>query len=117
MILVVVGGIYVAAYLPQMPSLAIPAVLLGLAALLLVLTLAALARIGEFAWPRFFQVGRWAFIAYVIIAGMLELVFALDGTPGTMLAFLTCMLAIFAVDVPLILAFSVARYEAPAAAV
>ena len=111
MILVVIGGIYVAAYLPAMPSLVIPGVLVALAALLLGATLVALARIGQFAWQRFFQVARWAFIAYLIVAGMLELVFAVDGTPGSMLVFLTCMLAIFAVDVPVILAFSVARYD------
>ena len=95
MILVVIGGIYVAAYLPAMPSLVVPGVLLGLSALLLVVTVATLARIGTFAWQRFFQVGRWALLAYLIIAGMLELVFALDGTPGTMLVFLTLMLAIY----------------------
>ena len=42
---------------------------------------------------------------------MLEFVFVLDGTRGTMLVVLTLMLAFFAVDIPLILAFSVARSE------
>jgi hypothetical protein len=43
---------------------------------------------------------------------MIEYVFVADGTPGRPLLVLTLMLAIFAVDIPLILAFSVARYQA-----
>jgi hypothetical protein len=72
---------------------------------------AALSRAREFAWGRFIQVGCWALLAYSVVAGMLEFVFVLDGTRGTMLVVLTLMLAFFAVDIPLILAFSVARSE------
>jgi hypothetical protein len=111
MILVVVGGIYVAAYLPNTPSLALPAALLIASAVLLAANVAALSRIRTFAWNRFFQVGGWALLAYVVTAGMLELVFVLDGTPGPVLALLTCMLVIYAVDIPLLLAYSVARYQ------
>jgi hypothetical protein len=42
---------------------------------------------------------------------MLEYVFVLDGTRGSTLVVMTVMLAIFAVDVPVLLAFSVARYQ------
>ena len=85
--------------------------LLGSAAVLLVVGVGLVARLHQFSWPRFFQVLRWALLAYCVIAGMLEYVFVLDGTRGVMLAILTAMLAIFAVDVPVVLAFSVARYE------
>jgi hypothetical protein len=111
MILVVAGGIYVAAYLPATPPLVLPSVLLALSAALLLTNVAALSRVREFAWRRFFQVGRWALLAYIVTAGMLELVFILDQTPGTMILLLTCMLAIYAIDIPLLLAFSVARYD------
>lgn len=111
MILVIIGGIYVAAYLPQRPSFTLPIVLIVAAGVLVVINVVALTRLKDFAWGTFFTVGRWALLAYLIIAGMLEFVFALDGTPGDVLALLTVMLAIYAVDIPLILAFSVARYQ------
>jgi hypothetical protein len=56
-------------------------------------------------------VGGWALAAYLVIAGMLEFVFVLDHTRGGLLIVLTLMLAVFAVNVPLLLAFSVARYQ------
>jgi Tfp pilus assembly protein FimT len=38
---------------------------------------------------------------------MLEFIFVLDGTRGATLVLMTFMLAVFAVDVPVLLAFSV----------
>ena len=111
LVLVVIGGTYLAAYLPGMPSLVLPSVLSGLAAALLAANLVALSRLKPFAWPVFFKVGGWALLAYVITSGMIELVFVLDGTPAAVLALLTAMLAIYAVDIPLLLAFTVARYQ------
>ena len=111
MVLVIAGVVYLAAYLPATPSLAGPAGLTGLAAALVAVGGLALSRLRQFAWPIFFKVGGWALLAYLITSGMIELVFVLDGTPGEMLALLTAMLAIYAVDIPLLLAFSVARYQ------
>jgi hypothetical protein len=70
-----------------------------------------LARVRDFAWRTFFVVGGWALAAYLVIAGMLEFVFVLDHTQGGLLIVLTLMLAVYAVNVPLLLAFSVARYQ------
>ena len=70
-----------------------------------------LSRIRAFAWPTFFRVFGWALLAYLVIAGILEFVFVYDHTPGGQLVLLSIMLALFAVDVPLLLAFSVARYQ------
>lgn len=111
MALVIVGGIYLAAHLPRRAPLGPAYVLLAAAAVLLVVGVVLVARLREFAWGRFFQVLRWALLAYVVIAGMLEYVFVLDGTRGALLAVLTSMLVMFAVDVPVVLAFSVARYD------
>lgn len=111
MALVIVGGIYLAAHLPTQAPLGPAYGMLAGAAALLVLGVVLVARLREFSWPRFFQVLRWALLAYVVIAGMLEYVFVLDGTRGTLLAILTTMLVMFAVDVPVVLAFSVARYD------
>jgi hypothetical protein len=114
LVFVVVGGIYLAAYLPRRAPMG-PALGLVLAAdVLLVVNVVVLSRVRDFAWSRFFQVAGWALVAYCVIAGMLEYVFVLDGTRGGMLALLSLMLFTFGVDVPLNLGFSVARYEDPA---
>jgi hypothetical protein len=111
MVLVVIGGIYLAAYLPNTPPLVLPSILAALAAAVMAANLATLSRLRVFAWPVFFKVGGWALLAYIISSGMIELVFVLDGTPGNVLLLLTAMLAIYAVDIPLLLAFTVARYQ------
>jgi len=111
MVLVLIGGIYVAAYMPNVPTMALPVALSALSAVLLLANLVMLSRTKPFAWRPFFQVGLWSLLVYVVIAGMLELIFVLDGTPGSILGLLTLQLAIFAVDVPLLFAFSVARYQ------
>jgi hypothetical protein len=114
--LVMSGGIYLAAFLPRRPSL-VPAVgLLAAAAVLLLVNVALLARLREFAWSRFRQVAGWAMLAYVVIAGMIEYAFVYDGTSGSTLAVMTGMILVFAVNIPLLLGFSVARYDDPGAA-
>lgn len=112
MILVVVGGIYMAAHAPRPAPLGVAVGLVAGAAVLMAAAVVLLARARSFAWDRFFQVARYALLAYIVIAGMLEYVFVLDHTPGGQLLVLSLMLAIFAVDVPMLLAFSVARYQA-----
>src|SRR5438552_3990876 len=101
MILVVTGGIYMAANIPGRVTLAPAVGLLIAAALLVIATLVALSRMREFAWRRFRVVFGWALIAYLVIAGMIELTFVLDSTPARPMLVLTAMLAIFAVDIPL----------------
>ena len=108
---VVTGGIYLAAYLPRRAPLGPAFGLLAVAAGLLLWNVISLARVQDFAWGTFFLVGRWALLAYAIIAGMLEYVFVFDHTRGSILVVLSLMLAIFAVNIPMLLAFSVARYQ------
>ena len=71
------------------------------------------SRLQQFAWPRFFVVFRWALLAYVISAGMIGFAFVRDHTRGAPLALVAVMLVIFALDVPVIIAFTVARYSSP----
>ncbi len=111
--LMVVGGITMASYVPRRPALALPVVLLVAGAALLVGSLVALARIKEFAWRTFFLVAKWALVAYVVSAGMIEFAFVRNHTRGSPLAVVTAMLVVFALDVPLIIAFTVARYATP----
>jgi len=108
---VVTGGIYLATYLPKRAPLGPAFALLAVAAGLLLWNVVSLARVQDFAWKPFFLVGKWALLAYGIIGGMLEYVFIFDHTRGSILVVLTLMLAIFAVNIPMLLAFSVARYQ------
>jgi hypothetical protein len=108
---VVAGGITMASYLPRRPPLVPAYAAVGIAGALMIANLVSLTRLKTFAWATFFLVARWALAAYLVVAGMLEYVFVLDHTRGAPLLVLTFMLAIFGVNVPLLLAFSVARYQ------
>jgi hypothetical protein len=111
LMLVVAGGIYLAAHVGHPASL-VPAIAVAVAAaLVLVVNVVLLARIREFAWDTFFRVTGWALLAYLVMAGILEYVFVYDHTPHRQLMLFTAMLVMFAVDVPLLLGFSVARYQ------
>ena len=70
-----------------------------------------LMRIENFAWPRFVQVSKWGLLAYLVIAGMIEYAFVYDHTRGAQLVVMTLMLALFMLNVPVLIAFTVARYE------
>jgi type III secretory pathway component EscS len=111
MICVIVGVIYLASYLPRHAPLAPAIGLLAVAAVLFAANVVVLSRLPAFAWRRFFQVARWALLAYLIIAGMLEYTFVYDHTRGSLLVVLTLLLAIFTANVPILLAFTVARFE------
>jgi len=111
--LVVIGGIYMAAQIDRSVTLAPPLVLAIAAGVVLLVNVVLLSRIREFAWDTFFRVFGWTLLAYLTIAGILEYVFVYDHTPGRQLALFSAMLFIFAIDVPLLLGFSVARYQPP----
>jgi hypothetical protein len=110
--LIVAGGIYLAAHLPKHVTLTPAIVLLAASALLLAGNLASLTRVETFAWRRFFEIARWALVAYAIIAGMIEYAFLRDSLSGGPLVVLTLSLVVFAVHVPVLIGFTVARYEA-----
>ena len=116
LVLVVTGGIVVAAQYGRPPKLTIPVILLGMAAVLLLVNAVLVLRIKEFARPVFHRVLGWALLAYVVIAGILEYVFIYDHTPASQLTLFSVMLAMFAIDVPLMLSYSVARWQPPDAA-
>ena len=109
--LIVAGGIYLSSHLPQHVPLAPAIGLLAASAALLVVNLVLLSRVREFDWPRFFQVGKWSLLAYVVIAGMIEYVFLRNHLKGGPLVILTLSLAIFAVHVPALVGFTVARFH------
>jgi hypothetical protein len=108
--LIVAGGIYLSANLPAHVSLAPAVILLALSALLMAYNLLSLTRVQGFAWDRFFAVAKWSLLAYVVIAGMIEFVFVHNHVRGGTLVVLTLSLLIFAIHVPALMGFTVARY-------
>ncbi|HEY8644711.1 MAG TPA: hypothetical protein VIL77_02395 [Gaiellaceae bacterium] len=114
MIAIAAGVIYLASYLPKHAPLWLAVVFLAIAAGLQLTNAFLLSRIQNFAWPRFVQVGKWALLAYLVIAGMIEYAFVYDHTRGAQLVVMTLMLALFMLNVPVLIAFTVARYEATA---
>ena len=112
--LIVAGGIYLSSHLPHHVSLTPAIVLLAASAVLLVVNLVMLSRVREFDWPRFFEVGKWSLLAYAFIAGMIEYVFLRNHLRGGPLVVLTLSLVIFAVHVPTLVGFTVARFNGSA---
>jgi len=108
--LIVIGGIYLASHLPNEVPLAPAVVLLLASAGLLVANMIALAMADTFDWGRFFEVGKWALLAYAITAGLIEYAFLRNGLSGGPLVVLTLSIVIYAVHVPILIAFTVARY-------
>lgn len=109
--LIVAGGIYLASHLPQQVPLTPAVILLAASALLLAVNLALLSRVSNFAWNRFFAVGRWALLAYAITAGLIEYAFLRNGMSGAPLVVLTLSIIIYAIHVPVLIAFTVAQYD------
>ncbi|MEA2228651.1 MAG: hypothetical protein QOH46_3606 [Solirubrobacteraceae bacterium] len=111
MALVIAGGIWIASHLPNDVPLGPAAAMLAASALLMVINVAGLARVPDFNRALFFDVAKWALLAYCVIAAILEFVFIHDGTRGGVLVVLTLSLVVFAVHVPLLIGYTVARYD------
>ena len=60
---------------------------------------------------QFWRVSGWALLEYPVIAGVLVYIFVRDDTPGGTLAIFVASLVIFAVDIPMMFGFAVARYQ------
>lgn len=113
LVLVVVSVVYLAAHLPGKPNTIPVYVLLTAATLLVVAQLVLIGSLSSFSRSSFHAVAGWSLAAYIVIGGMIEYVFLRNHTSGEELALLTWGLALFVLDVPLILGFSVARYQQP----
>jgi hypothetical protein len=112
--LIVAGGIYLSAHLPRHVPLGPAIALLAASALLLAGNLLALSRVKGFAWGRFLDVAKWALLAYAISAGLIEYSFLQNGLRGGALVVLSLSLVVYAVHVPMLIGFTVARYDEPA---
>ena len=108
--LIVIGGIYLSAHIPSHVPLGPAVGLLIASALVMATNLTLMARVPDFAWPRFFEVAKWALLAYSITAGMIEYVFLRNHLRGGALVVLSLSLVVYALQVPTLIAFTVARY-------
>jgi hypothetical protein len=108
--LIVIGAIYMVSHLPNQVPLTLPTILLVAAAVLLAGDLLALSRIRDFAWQRFRTVGKWSLLAYGISAGLIEYSFVRNDTRGGPLVVLSLSLVVYAITVPLLIAFTVAHH-------
>jgi hypothetical protein len=113
--LIVAGGIYLSAHLPRHVPLGPAIALLALSAALLAGNLLALSRVEGFPWGRFFAVAKWSLLAYVITAGLIEFSFVHNHLRGGALVVLSLSLVVYAVHVPMLIGFTVARYAEPPA--
>jgi hypothetical protein len=111
--LIVAGGIYLSSHLPKHVPLAPAVVLLALSAALMAVNIISLTRVEGFPWERFFAVAKWSLLAYAVIAGLIEYAFVRNHVRGGALVVLTLSLAVFAIHVPTLLGFTVARYHEP----
>ena len=111
LVLCIVGVVYLSSYGFGSPDLAPAIALLVAAALVVLANVVLLSRIDPFDWQTFWTVGLWTFVAYAVIAGMLMYAFIYDQLPTGRLTLLVATLAVFAVDIPMMLAFSVARFQ------
>ncbi len=111
--LIVAGGIYLSSHIPQHVPLGPAVALLVASTIVLIANLASLRRVAGFAWPRFFQVARWALLAYLFTAAMIEYAFLRNHLSGGPLVILTLSLVVYALQVPTLIAFTVARFDTP----
>jgi hypothetical protein len=98
--LIVIGGIYLASHLPKHVPLGPAIALLVASAAVLTYNLLSLRRVDDFAWDRFFYVAKWALLAYLITAGLIEYAFLKDSISGGPLIVLTLSLLVYAAQVP-----------------
>ena len=108
--LVVIGGIFMAAYAPRSAPLGTATTLMLGGVLLLIAAGVALWRAKDFAWRTFRKVFKWGSLAYGISAAMIEFAFVRDHMRGASLVVVSCMLVVFALSVPATIAFTVARF-------
>jgi hypothetical protein len=108
--LVALAVIYLSAHLPEAVSVGPALALLGAAALVMLTAFVLLHKVEGFAWQRFYFIAARALLAYIVITGLILYVFLRNETSGAALWTLIAGLALFALDVPLLIGFTVARY-------
>jgi hypothetical protein len=111
--LILAAGIYLSAHLPRHVPLGPAVALLAASALLLAGNVLSLSRVEGFAWGAFRQVAKWSLLAYALIAALIEYSFLQNHVRGGPLVVLTLALVVFALHVPTLIGFTVARHAEP----
>lgn len=109
--LAITGGVLLVAQIGSEPKLTVPAVFIIGAVVAEVVVVAMLASIRPLAWWRFKQVLGWALVAYVLQSAIIEWTFIKNKVPSGPLTLLTLGLVVFSTVVPLMVAFTTARYQ------
>jgi hypothetical protein len=107
---ILAAGIYLASHLPEQVPLGPAIALLALSVGTLFVNFFLLSRVKDFDWKRFVWVAKWALLAYCITAGLIWFVFIHNHTRGGPLVVLSLSLVVYAVHVPTLIGFTVARY-------
>lgn len=100
-----------ASYLPRHAPLSATLTLLAAAVVVGLVAVWRLVAGRTFGWATFLNVARPALLAVATAAGFIEFAFLYDKTRGSSLAILTGGLLVILVELPLLLAYSVARHE------
>ena len=108
--LIVVAGIYLSAHIPGHVPLGPAVALLVGSLVVLLVNVILLALTPDFPWGKFFQVAKWALLAYAVTASLIEFVFVHNHVSGGTLVVLSASLVVYALNVPLLIGFTVARY-------
>lgn len=110
--LAIIGGVLLVAQIGAEEALKIPAIFVITALVCELVAIVLLATIKGFAWWRFRQVFLIALCAYVVQSGIIGWSFVKNSVPSGPLLLLTLGLVVFATIVPIMIGFTVARYEA-----
>ncbi len=111
MAFVIGAGVYMVSEIPFSPNYAVVFLLVGVSLLVFIAIIGLLVKIDTFNWRVFFQVVKWTLAAYAVISGVLIYVFIFDKMSGKSLGLLIAALVLFALNVPVNIAFTVARYQ------
>jgi hypothetical protein len=110
-LMLVLGAIgTLASYLPGPAPLDVTLPLIEVALVAFAVAVWRLFLTRTYAWATFFAVARPAFWASATGAGIVELTFRHDDTTGWSFAILSTGLVLIALDLPLLLGYSVARH-------
>lgn len=108
----VVGGVLVAAQFGTEANLALPRLFVVVAIGLEIVAITLAATIRPFAWRLFRLVFGVGLLAYLIQGGLIAWTFAINDVPAEQMIVLYGGLVVFTTIVPLMLGFTVARYQA-----
>ncbi len=109
--LAIISGIVVVGQIGKEPALTLPAVFVIAAVILELVAVALAVTIRPFAWSLFLKVFKWTLLAYVLQSAIIQWAFIINDVPGRPLAVLTTGIVVFATVVPLMIAFTAARYQ------